>query len=96
MLTIIALINFAGSLFNCAICIYIFSLVDDLEFKPEKSTELSDTILKYFPIEFMILCFNVMTAIFLGNWFQIVVCLPLFIYNLQMYLFIFLFFLDLF
>ena len=84
MLTIIAFINLVGILFNCAICIYIFSLVDDLEFKPEKSNELSDTLTKYFPIEFFILSFNIMTAIFLGNWFQIVVCLPLFIYNLQL------------
>ena len=41
MLTILAFVNFIGALFNCTLCIFIFSIVDELEFKPEKANELS-------------------------------------------------------
>ena len=48
MITITSFINFIGSLFNCALNICIFSLIDELKFKPEKSIEFSDTFKKIF------------------------------------------------
>ena len=84
MLTITSFINFIGSLFNCALNICIFSIIDELKFKPEKGIELSDTLRKYFPIELMIISFNLMTALFYRNYFQIIVCLPIFLYDLKL------------
>ena len=84
MLTITSFINFIGSLFNCALNICIFSIIDELKFKPEKGIELSDTLRKYFPIEFMIISFNLITALFYRNYFQIIVCLPIFLYDLKL------------
>ncbi len=84
MLTITSFINFIGSLFNCALNICIFSIIDELKFKPEKGIELSDTLRKYFPIELMIISFNLITALFYRNYFQIIVCLPIFLYDLKL------------
>ncbi len=84
MLTITSFINFIGSLFNCALNICIFSIIDELKFKPEKGIELSDTLRKYFPIELMIITFNLITALFYRNYFQIIVCLPIFLYDLKL------------
>ena len=84
MLTITSFINFIGSLFNCALNICIFSIIDELKFKPEKGVELSDTLRKYFPIELMIISFNLITALFYRNYFQIIVCLPIFLYDLKL------------
>ena len=84
MLTITSCINFIGSLFNCALNICIFSIIDELKFKPEKGIELSDTLRKYFPIELMIITFNLITALFYRNYFQIIVCLPIFLYDLKL------------
>ena len=84
MLTITSFINFIGSLFNCALNICIFSIIDELKFKPEKGIELSDTLMKYFPIELMIITFNLITALFYRNYFQIIVCLPIFLYDLKL------------
>ena len=84
MLTITSFINFIGSLFNCALNICIFSIIDELKFKPEKGIELSDTLRKYFPIEMMIISFNLITALFYRNYFQIIVCLPIFLYDLKL------------
>ena len=81
MLTITSFVNFIGSLFNCALNICIFSIIDELKFKPEKGIELSDTLRKYFPIELMIISFNLITALFYRNYFQIIVCLPIFLYD---------------
>ena len=84
MLTITSFINFIGSLFNCALNICIFSVIDELKFKPEKGIELSDTLRKYFPIELMIITFNLITTLFYRNYFQIIVCLPIFLYDLKL------------
>ena len=84
MLTITSFINFIGSLFNCALNICIFSIIDELKFKPEKGIELSDTLRKYFPIELMIISFNLITALFYRNYFQIIVCFPIFLYDLKL------------
>ena len=84
MLTITSFVNFIGSLFNCALNICIFSIIDELKFKPEKGIELSDTLRKYFPIELMIISFNLITALFYRNYFQIIVCLPIFLYDLKL------------
>ena len=84
MLTITSFINFIGSLFNCALNICIFSIIDELKFKPEKGIELSDTLRKYFPIELMIISFNLIIALFYRNYFQIIVCLPIFLYDLKL------------
>ena len=84
MLTITSFINFIGSLFNCALNICIFSIIDELKFKPEKGIELSDTLRKYFPIELMIISFNLITALFYRNYFQIIVCLPIFLFDLKL------------
>ena len=84
MLTITSFINFIGSLFNCALNICIFSIIDELKFKPEKGIELSDTLRKYFPIELTIISFNLITALFYRNYFQIIVCLPIFLYDLKL------------
>lgn len=84
MLTILAFVNFIGALFNCTLCIFIFSIVDELEFKPEKANELSDTLSKYFPVELIILSFTIISALFLGNWFQLVFCCPIWIYNIHL------------
>ena len=84
MLKITSFFNFIGSLFNCALNICIFSIIDELKFKPERGVELSDTLRKYFPIELLIITFNLITAIFYRNYFQILFCLPIFIYNLRL------------
>ena len=84
MLTITSFVNFIGSLFNCALNICIFSIIDELKFKPEKGIELSDTLRKYFPIELMIISFNLIIALFYRNYFQIIVCLPIFLYDLKL------------
>ena len=84
MLTITSFFNFIGSLFNCALNICIFSIIDELKFKPEKGVELSDTLRKYFPIEFFIITANLITALFYKNYFQIIVCLPIFLYDLKL------------
>ena len=84
MLTITSFFNFIGSLFNCALNICIFSIIDELKFKPEKGVELSDTLRKYFPIELLIITINLITAIFYRNYLQIIVCLPIFLYNLRL------------
>lgn len=84
MFTILAFINFIGALFNCTLCIFIFSIVDELEFKPEKANELSDTLSKYFPVELFILTFTILSALCLGNWFQLVFCIPLWLFNIQL------------
>ena len=84
MITITNFFNFIGSLFNCALNICIFSLIDELKFKPEKSVDLSDTIRKYFPIELIIITINFITALFYRNYFQILVCLPIFLYDLRL------------
>ena len=84
MLTITSFFNFIGSLFNCALNICIFSIIDELKFKPEKGVELSDTLRKYFPIELIIITANLITAIFYRNYLQIIVCLPIFLYNLKL------------
>ena len=84
MLTITSFINFIGSLFNCALNICIFSIIDELKFKPEKGIELSDTLRKYFPIELTIISFNLITALFYRNYFQIIVCFPIFLYDLKL------------
>ena len=84
MLTITSFINFIGSLFNCALNICLFSLIDELKFKPEKGVDFSDTLRKYFPVELLIISINLITAIFYGNYFQIIVCLPIFLYDLKL------------
>ena len=84
MLTITSFFNFIGSLFNCALNICIFSIIDELKFKPERGVELSDTLRKYFPIELLIITINLITAIFYRNYLQIIVCLPIFLYNLRL------------
>ena len=84
MKTISSFLNFIGSLFNCALNICIFSIIDELKFKPEKGIELSDTLRKYFPIELLIISFNLITALFYRNYFQIIVCLPIFLYDLKL------------
>ena len=84
MLTITSFFNFVGSLFNCALNICIFSIIDELKFKPEKGVEFSDTLRKYFPIELLIITFNLITALFYRNYLQIIVCLPIFLYNLKL------------
>ena len=84
MRTITSFFNFIGSLFNCALNICIFSLIDELKFKPEKGVEFSDTLRKYFPIELVIISANLITAIFYRNYFQIIVCLPIFLYDLKL------------
>ena len=84
MLTISSFFNFIGSLFNCALNICIFSIIDELQFKPEKGVELSDTLRKYFPIELLIIAANLITAIFYRNYFQLIVCLPIFLYDLRL------------
>ena len=84
MLTITSFINFIGSLFNCALNICLFSLIDELKFKPEKGIDFSDTLRKYFPVELLIISINLITAIFYGNYFQIIVCLPIFLYDLKL------------
>ena len=83
-MTITSFFNFIGSLFNCALNICIFSIIDELKFKPEKGVELSDTLRKYFPIELLIITINLITAIFYRNYLQIIVCLPIFLYNLRL------------
>ena len=83
-MTITSFFNFIGSLFNCALNICIFSIIDELKFKPEKGIELSDTLRKYFPIELLIITINLITAIFYRNYLQIIVCLPIFLYNLRL------------
>ena len=67
MLTILAFVNFIGALFNCTLCIFIFSVVDELEFKPEKANELSDTLSKYFPVELFILSLTIICDLLLKN-----------------------------
>ena len=84
MITITSFFNFVGSLFNCALNICIFSIIDELKFKPEKGVEFSDTLRKYFPIELLIITFNLITALFYRNYLQIIVCLPIFLYNLKL------------
>ena len=84
MLTITSFFNFIGSLFNCALNICIFSIIDELKFKPEKGVELSDTLRKYFPIELIIITFNLLCALFYRNYFQIIVIVPIFLYNLKL------------
>ena len=84
MFTITSFLNFIGSLFNCALNICIFSLIDELKFKPEKAVDLSDTLRKYFPIELMIITFNLLVAIFYRNYFQLIFCLPIFLYDLKL------------
>ena len=84
MLTITSFINFIGSLFNCALNICLFSLIDELKFKPEKGVDFSDTLRKYFPVELLIISLNLITALFYGNYFQIIVCLPIFLYDLKL------------
>ena len=81
MFTITSFFNFIGSLFNCALNICIFSIIDELKFKPEKGVELSDTLRKYFPIELLIISANLITAIFYRYYFQIIFCLPIFLYD---------------
>lgn len=44
MKTIISFLNFVFGLFNTTLSIFIFCFIDELEYKPEKSLELSDTI----------------------------------------------------
>ena len=83
-MTITSFFNFIGSLFNCALNICIFSIIDELKFKPERGVELSDTLRKYFPIELLIITINLITAIFYRNYLQIIVCLPIFLYNLRL------------
>ena len=84
MFTITSFLNFIGSLFNCALNICIFSIIDELKYKPEKGVELSDTLRKYFPIELLIITANLLTALFYGYYFQIIVCLPIFLYDLKL------------
>ena len=84
MITITSFINFIGSLFNCSLNICIFSIIDELKFKPEKGVELSDTLRKYFPIELLIITINLITALFYRNYFQIIVCLPIFLFDLRL------------
>ena len=84
MITITSFFNFVGSLFNCALNICIFSLIDELKFKPEKNIEFSDTLRKYFPIELIIITFNLLCALFYKNYFQIIVILPIFLYDLKL------------
>ena len=84
MFTITSFFNFIGSLFNCALNICIFSLIDELKFKPEKGVELSDTLRKYFPIELFIISCNLITAFFYRYYFQIIFCLPIYLYDLQL------------
>ena len=84
MRTITSFFNFIGSLFNCALNICLFSLIDELKFKPEKGVDFSDTLRKYFPIELLIIAINLLTAIFYRNYFQIIVCLPIFLYDLKL------------
>ena len=84
MFTITSFLNFIGSLFNCALNICIFSIIDELKIKPEKGVELSDTLRKYFPIELLIISVNLITAIFYRYYFQIIFCLPIFLYDLKL------------
>ena len=84
MFTITSFFNFIGSLFNCALNICIFSIIDELKFKPEKGVELSDTLRKYFPIELLIISANLITAIIYRYYFQIIFCLPIFLYDLKL------------
>ena len=84
MITITSFFNFVGSLFNCALNICLFSLIDELKFKPEKGVDFSDTLRKYFPIELLIIAINLLTAIFYRNYFQIIVILPIFLYDLKL------------
>ena len=84
MITITSFINFIGSLFNCSLNICIFSIIDELKFKPEKGVELSDTLRKYFPIELLIITINLITALFYRNYFQIIACLPIFLFDLRL------------
>ena len=77
MLTIFAFINFVGSIFNC-------SLIDEIHYKPEKSTQVSNVLSKYFPLEFIVLSFNMGTAITHKHWFQFIILLPIMLYNLYM------------
>ena len=84
MLTIISFLNFIGNLFNCALNICLFTLIDELKFKPEKGVEFSDSLRKYFPIELAILAFNVVNALFYKNFLQFIVFMPLFLYDLNL------------
>ena len=84
MLTIISFLNFIGSLFNCALNICLFTLIDELKFKPEKGVEFSDSLRKYFPIELAILSFNVLNALLYRNFLQLIVFMPIFLYDLNL------------
>ena len=84
MLTIFAFINFVGSIFNCASCISIFSSIDEIHYKPEKSTQVSNVLAKYFPLEFIVLSFNMGTAVTHKHWFQFIILLPIMLYNSYM------------
>lgn len=57
--------------------------MDELEFKPEKSLELSDTMKTFFPFELVLHGWVTLMAFVQGNWFQLLVTLPMFIYNLK-------------
>lgn len=81
MLTIIAFINFIGTIFACVLCIYSFCLADDLEYKPEKITELAENLSNYFPLELTVLTFIFSTAVYYGNVLQIIFIIPLLAYN---------------
>ena len=51
MITITSFFNFVGSLFNCALNICIFSIIDELKFKPEKGVEFSIAVgISKFPL----------------------------------------------
>jgi hypothetical protein len=93
MKTIFAFSNFAISLFNTTLSIFIvtnnliykFCLVDEIEYKPEKSIELSDTMKTFFPFELILHSWITIIALIQGNWLQLIITLPMFIYNLKLY-----------
>jgi hypothetical protein len=44
MKTVVAFLSFLGGLFNTTLSIFIFCLIDEIEYKPEKAIELSSTM----------------------------------------------------
>jgi len=83
MLTIFAFINLIGSFFNCGYSVYVFSQLDDVEYKPELGTKMSIEMSYMFPIEFIILAINIQLCLLYFNLFYFLILFPIFLYNLK-------------
>ena len=85
MRTIIAFFNVICTLFNCAFCVSLFCLLDELDFKPEKSQDLCETLRTYFPVELFIVLYLGSTAFYYKNWLQLLLLFPIILYNIRFY-----------